>query len=197
MGARSHYLILDHIDNLSGSIVEIGCGRGEGSTDFYAGLVAGIDRFQHHAIDFDSEPYQVAANYASKIIRSHAHCMTGEKFLQEVFPGLGEKICYAYLDNFDFNYDPANPPWWVNEQIKRYAQYGIEMTNANSELAHLTQAQLIIPYAAPKCIIQFDDTFKNHGNGYNGKGGSAVPYLQNAGWTVIHESGGSVSLSNF
>ena len=41
MGARAHQFILKYIDQLEGAIVEIGAGRGEGSTDFFAGLVVG------------------------------------------------------------------------------------------------------------------------------------------------------------
>ena len=196
MGARSHYYILNHLDSLEGSIVEIGCGRGEGSTDFYAGLVVGCKKFIHHAVDFDNEAYAVAKNYADLIENSYAYMMTGEEFLHSVFPGLNEKICYAYLDNFDYNYDPNNPPWWVQEQIKRYASYGIEMTNENSEQAHLEQAQLIVKYAAPKCIIHIDDTFQK-GDRWVGKGATAVPWLIDNNWKITYTFLNTVALSNF
>lgn len=196
MGARSHHYILKHLDDLEGSIVEIGCGRGEGSTDFYAGLAVGCKKFIHHAVDFDPDAYHVANNYSTLITNSHAHMMTGEEFLRSVFPALNEKICYAYLDNFDYNYDPANPPWWVQEQIKRYREYGIDMTNENSELAHLTQTQLIVPYAANKCIIHLDDTFIQN-NIWKGKGARAVPWLIDNNWKIVYSYSYTVALSNF
>lgn len=196
MGARSHYYILNHLFDLEGSIVEIGCGRGEGSTDFYAGLVVGCKKFIHHAVDFDNEAYAVAKNYSELIKNSHAHMMTGEDFLRLVFPQLNQKICYAYLDNFDYNFNPAEPPWWVNEQIKRYAEYGIEMNNQNSEQAHLEQAQLIVPHAADKCIIHLDDTFENAGR-WRGKGARAVPWLIDNNWKIVYTYLNTVALSNF
>lgn len=196
MGARSHYYILQHLNDLNGSIIEIGCGRGEGSTDFYAGLVVGCEKFIHHAVDFDNEAYDVAKNYAELIKNSFAHMMSGEDFLRLVFPKLNEKICYAYLDNFDYNYSPHDPPWWVQEQIKRYATYGIEMTNENSAKAHLEQAQLIVKYAAEKCIIHIDDTFLN-GDKWIGKGATAVPWLIDNNWKIIYTFLNTVALSNF
>jgi hypothetical protein len=197
MGARSHHYILQHLNELEGSIVEIGCGRGEGSTDFYAGLVVGITKFKHHAVDFDIQPYTVAKAYADQIPNSSAHMMTGEHFLESVFPLLNEKICYAYLDNFDFNYDPDNEQPWINEQVNRYAEYGISMNNENSKLAHLTQTKLLLPHCAKKCIIHLDDTFYN-GYNWNGKGGTAVPFLLEQNWKLVYNNyATTVALANF
>jgi hypothetical protein len=197
MGARSHHYILQHLDTLEGSIVEIGCGRGEGSTDFYAGLVVGVKKFRHHAVDFDLEPYTVAQAYADQVANSFAYMMTGEEFLQSVFPALNEKVCYAYLDNFDFNYDPDNEQWWIGEQRKQYAKYGINLNNENSKLAHLTQTKLLLPFCADKCIIHLDDTFYN-GYTWNGKGGTAVPFLLEHNWNIVYNNDmNTVALANF
>ena len=197
MGARSHHYILDHLDQLQGSIVEIGCGRGEGSTDFYAGLVVGVNRLQHHAVDFDVEPYTVAKAYADKIPNSHAYMMTGEHFLEYVFPSLNQKVCYAYLDNFDFNYNPADEQWWVVEQKKRYSEYGFTMNNENCKMAHLTQTKLLLGHCANKCIIHLDDTFYN-GYNWDGKGGTAVPFLLEHNWKVVYNNNmNTVALANF
>jgi hypothetical protein len=196
MGVRSQYYILNHIDSLQGAIVEIGCGRGEGSTDFFAGLVVGCKQFNHYAVDFDPEAYGVAKRYADVISNSHAYMLTGEEFLSSVFSTLNEKICYAYLDNFDYNYDPNNPPWWVQGQIQRYKEFDIDMTNENSEKAHLTQAQLIVPYAADCCIVHLDDTFLQNDR-WHGKGATAVPWLIDNNWKIVYSYSNTVALSNF
>lgn len=193
MGARSHHYILQHLDELEGSIVEIGCGRGEGSTDFYAGLVVGVKKFRHHAVDFDREPYTVAQAYADQIENSFAYMMTGEEFLQSVFPALNEKVCYAYLDNFDWNYDTRTEQF---EQKNQYAKYGIVMNNENSQLAHLTQTQLLLPHCAKKCIIHLDDTY--HTTKWEGKGGTAVPFLLEHNWKIVYNNRmNTVALANF
>jgi hypothetical protein len=196
MGARSHHYILQHLDQLEGSIVEIGCGRGEGSTDFYAGLVVGVTKFKHHAVDFDREAYTVAQSYADQIENSFAYMMTGEEFLQSVFPTLNEKVCYAYLDKFDWNYDTSTEQWWHIEQKKQYAKYGITMNNENSQLAHLTQTQLLLSHCAKKCIIHFDDTY--YTNMWTGKGGTAVPFLLEHNWKIVYNNNmTTVALANF
>jgi hypothetical protein len=196
MGARSHHYILKHLDVLEGSIIEIGCGRGEGSTDFYAGLVVGITKFKHHAVDFDIQPYTVAKTYADQIPNSFAYNMTGEEFLQTVFPQLQEKICYAYLDNFDFDYSPENPMPWIAEQKKRYAEYNLTMNNQNSKLAHLNQTKALLPFCADKCIIHLDDTWYT-GVEWEGKGGTAVPYLLEHKWQIVYTYTNTVALANF
>ena len=193
MGARAHQFILKYIDQLEGAIVEIGAGRGEGSTDFFAGLVVGCTQFTHYSVDFDSEAYSVMKQYSDRIDNCHAYCLTGEEFLRN---RLDEKICYAYLDNFDYIYDPDNLPWWVEGQIKRYQELGVVMNNTNSQHAHLLQAQLCVKKAQDHCVIQLDDTFKR-GNTWTGKGGTAVPYLVDQGWKIVYTHEQSVALINF
>jgi hypothetical protein len=196
MGGRAHHFILKYIDQLEGAIVEIGAGRGEGSTDFFAGLVSGHKKFQHHSIDFDPDAVSVCETYANKISNSNAYCMTGEQFLTDVFPKLNQKICYAYLDNFDYNYSPADMPWWIPVQQQRYRELGVEMTNENSEKAHLDQTMLLHPYVADKCIIQLDDTYKVH-NEWKGKGARAVPWLLDHNWKDVYSHDHSIALINF
>ena len=193
MGARAHHFILKYLDQLEGAIVEIGAGRGEGSTDFFAGLVVGQTQFTHYSVDFDPEAFKVMKLYSDQIPNSYSYCMTGEEFLRD---HLKQKICYAYLDNFDYIYDPDNLPWWVEGQIKRYSELGVEMNNANSQRAHLTQAQLCADMAQDRCVIQFDDSWKQD-NKWTGKGGTAIPYLIDCGWKVVYTNEHTVALINF
>lgn len=193
MGARDHHFILKYLDQLEGAIVEIGAGRGEGSTDFFAGLVVGQSQFTHYSVDFDPEAFVVMKQYSERIPNCHAYCMTGEQFLRD---HLKEKICYAYLDNFDYIYDPNDMPWWVKGQIERYKELGTEMNNENSQQAHLLQATLCNMMARDRCVIQLDDTWKR-GDTWTGKGGTAVPYLIDQGWKAVYTNEHSVALINF
>jgi hypothetical protein len=70
------------------------------------------------------------------------------------------------------------------------------MTNENSEKAHLTQAQLIVPYAADCCIVHLDDTFLQNDR-WHGKGATAVPWLIDNNWKIVYSYSNTVALSNF
>jgi hypothetical protein len=200
MGAQLHYLILDYLKDLEGSIIEIGGNRGESSTDFYAGLTYGLDKFKFYTIDIDQNVSFRSQQLAQKIPRMAAYAMSGEKFLTDVFPKFNEKVCYAYLDNFDWNAHENEPedtwPEWVNEFIKQYGQHGLSLTQKNSAEAHLEQTKLIEKYAASKCIIQLDDTFGDHTH-IEGKGMLAVPYLVKNGWNTVLFEHGTVLMANY
>lgn len=198
MGNKSHFLILDYVKNLSGAIIEIGSSRGDGSTDFYAGLVYGLTQFNFYSVDFDAEQINHAKNLAIKIPNMKAFQLLGEDFLNNEFPQFNEKICYAYLDNFDWNYHESqfSEPSWILDQRSRYTEYGLEYNNTNSALAHLNQTKLIVKHAAEKCLIQFDDTYYGH-TSYKGKGMTAIPYLKDNGWRIVSDIEGSFILSNY
>lgn len=205
MGARNHHLIVDYLDQLSGSIVEIGAGRCEGSTDFFAGIAACRPDLTYHSVDFDPEPHKVMGKYAVKLPNMTAHQMLGEQFLEDILIPSGERVCWAYLDNFDWiYYAPEDQPVWLQKQIMRYAQFDLIMNNENSQRAHLVQTQLIASIAADRCVIHFDDTRVVRADqeqgiprSYDGKGGTAVPWLLTQGWRVIHGDNSNVACANF
>lgn len=200
MGAQLHYLILDYIEDLEGSIIEIGGYKGEGSTDFYAGLTYGLDKFKFYTIDIDNQVFLRTHPLAKKIPGMASYLMSGEKFLTEVFPEFNEKVCYAYLDNFDWNPYENQPkeqwPNWMIDLEEEYTRAGLSLTQKNSAEVHLEQAKLIEKHAATKCIIQFDDTYGDV-NHLEGKGMLAVPYLKNNGWKMLVCEHGTVVMSNY
>jgi hypothetical protein len=62
-----------------------------------------------------------------------------------------------------------------------------EMTNVNSQRAHLRQAELALRALAPISLVVCDDTWYNKWWGhYSGKSGSVVPYLLNHGFEVLY-----------
>jgi hypothetical protein len=200
MGAQLHYLLLDYEEQLNGAIIEIGSDQGEKSTDFYAGFVYKKQQFNFYTVDIDKTVSDRAKKLAEKVPNMESYCTSGEKFLKKVFPTFNEKICYAYLDNFDWNSHEGTPrdewPDWMIQIEDEYKARGVELTQQNSAAAHLRQAMLIEPFAADKCLIQFDDTYGEIDN-LGGKGMTAVPYLRNKGWNILVCDSNTVLLSNF
>lgn len=198
MGAMLHYLILDYMKDLEGVILEIGASNGESSTDFYAGLVSGIKRFKFYSVDMREVAFNRANDLSKKSKNIKGFLMTGEKFLKKVFPKFKEKICYAYLDNYDWNAYENLPksdwPDWMIDLEKEYNDLGLEFTQHASATAHLEQTKLILNHASEKCLIQFDDTY---GVDFDGKGLYAVPYLVNLGWNIVFADNGTVILANY
>ena len=200
MGAMLHYLVLDYLRDLEGVLIEIGSNNGENSTDFYAGLVYNLDKFKFYTIDIDNQVFSRSHLLAKKIPNMEAFLMPGEIFLKEVFPTKNEKICYAYLDNYDWNGYENLPrdqwPDWMIDIEKKYNQHGFELTQEKSAAVHLEQTKLIEQYAATRCIIQFDDTYGDFQT-FTGKGMTAVPYLKSKGWKILVCRDGAVVMSNY
>ena len=199
MGAKLHYLILDYIQDLDGAIVEIGSNNGEYSTDFYAGLVYST-KYKFYTVDIEETVLARSKELEAKVPNMKTFLMSGENFLENVFPRFNEKICYAYLDNFDWNAYENHPrdnwPDWMIEIDEKYKRHGLELTQENSANVHLEQTKLIEKYASSKCIIQFDDTSGDF-NTFTGKGMTAVPYLKDRGWKILVCRDGAVVMSNY
>lgn len=199
MGANRHHFIIEKIDELEGTIVEIGSGGA--STDFYAAIAACLDRFTFYAIDPNQKAYRYAKRLSKSIPRMRAYNLTGEQFLREEFPMISSPICFAYLDNHDWNYDEFNSTGeqpWITVQRQEYKIMGIEYSNRASAQAHLDQTIEILRYAADRCIILFDDTYDTGKSmGLQGKGMTAVPYLLEQGWNIVDQTNLSIALSNY
>ena len=188
LGSKSHHFILKYIQYLEGSIVEIGSSNGEGSTDFFAGLVHGHKHLDFYTVDFNNNQYDHTKNLASNISNMQAYCMLGEDFLKEIFPTFNKSISWAYLDNYDWNWFENRDvtPTWILEQKKIYDQHGFEYSNQASQNSHLLQTKIVHTYAAKKCFIHFDDTWETNQK-YQGKGGKAVSWLLDNNWKIIDQ----------
>lgn len=153
MGAINYSYIVEHIHVLKGAIVEIGSSSniGEGSTEFFAGLVCGLPNiFTFHTVDILDSPYKRALHISSRIKNMNAYKAIGEIWLEEDFPKLDQKICYAYLDNADWNWweNKSNEPNWIKNQRQDYIDSGVEYNNEASANAHLKQVISISKYAS-------------------------------------------------
>jgi hypothetical protein len=113
----------------------------------------------------------------------------GEEFLKEL---TSEPISFVYLDNFDWDYWLGREEEsFVPEVKERYKNnMGQEMTNINSQKAHLAQAMLLVPMMTDNSIIMCDDTWYYPEEGvYMGKCAAVIPYLMLHGYELLHSSG--------
>jgi len=184
MGAGAFRKIEEYIHLIKGDIVEIGSEQErttpiDGSTRYFA-EIAKENNFNFYSVDFEQKAYE----RAKFLIGDNAFQMLGEDFLDR-YEKSRDKIAFAYLDNFDFEYPQLIGSRLIYEQKKTYSGYGLELSNENSKMAHLIQTKKVVRHAAKTCIIVFDDTYINKNGDYDGKGGTAVPYLIKSGWHII------------
>lgn len=196
-------------------IIEIGTERGEGSTQFFADL-AEYAQMLFVTVDVNPDQLRDAVN-----IESHPHACAvlarGEDFLERFddmvdgVDGAKANIKIAYLDNFDWWWSDVTP--WEEHHVdfaaKFYEPFGLELNNDNSQATHLKQAQLVHEHNDPGSIIIFDDTWQHSPEGdsrmegaymkatfggtWDGKGGTAVPWLLEHGYEVLeHQVGEQV-----
>ena len=172
---------LDKID--AGIFVEIGSSRDgdDGSTNVIASWAQERKR-PLVTVDFDP---QVCKALEGKVLSNVSVVnSTGEDYLRS-YAGAGP-ISFLYLDNFDWDWHPMNTESFVLEQQVRYKQLGRTMTNLTSQMAHLNQAILAMPYMALRSLIVCDDTWYNeHWGHYSGKSGAAIPYLIGHGYRIL------------
>ena len=188
MGADSHTMIeqcLDGMDLTGLSIVEVGSrhvDKGTGSTHFF------YDFCTKRGVEFwtvDADP-DVARGCLT--ITPNAVCARGEDFLAS-FPSQ-KPIVFMYLDNFDWTYPGVEGVLKVKRQAERYLTvHKIERNNTNSRAAHLVQAQAALPLLHTPAFVLFDDTWTTGDGEYDGKGGTAVPFLLGQGFTTVSQGG--------
>jgi hypothetical protein len=173
--------------------IEIGVDRGEGSTKFFADL-AKDHATKFYAVDYDQDQIDgLKQRFVNMPDHVRAIQAKGEDFLDN-FRNLEpeSRVSLVYLDNFDWDY-------WVNRKAKsfvpaqkeRYLQkMGTEMTNLNSQQAHLKQAIRLMPLMCNNSIIVCDDTWYEPDEGvFIGKCSAAIPFLLSEGYQVLHKEG--------
>jgi hypothetical protein len=170
----------DHV----GWFVEIGTSRNgdDGSTKAIADWAARFGQ-QLYTIDIDYENIDFVTRQGIPNIKTYLG--SGEQFFQ-TWPDLLGTVSFLYLDNFDWDWHPDNPESFVLEQQTRYLELGLEMTNVNSQRAHLEQMIAAMPVMAKQSVVVLDDTWYNQWWGhYSGKGGAVVPFLLSQGYQVL------------
>ena len=134
----------------------------------------------------DGQFYLAAGSLPDHIELTHAF---GEQFLANLTP---QPISLVYLDNFDWDYWVGGEEESFVPAVKQhYRDYmGTEMTNINSQKAHLAQAMLLMPIMADNSIIVCDDTWYHPNEGvFIGKCSAVIPYLMLHGFELLHNQG--------
>jgi len=172
------------LGTVTGGLIEIGSSRpgDDQSTQYLHDLAKQL------GIDFvtcDINQEQITALIEQGIT---AVCARGEDFL----PTYQNKVSIAYLDNFDWNWHPMATEDWTLVQIREYRErYNVEMTNLQSQAAHIAQTVILETMTTTNSIVAIDDTWFDMGwDTYQGKGGAAVPYLISKGYTVLETTNG-------
>jgi cephalosporin hydroxylase len=163
-------------------IVEIGSDRWEGSSAYFADL-ANTHDMKFISVDLDEE----ARHRLRKTIAfEHSHLMEFVQAEGTAWTGSyqGSAIRVLYLDNFDWDWRTDRKQTMIQEQIQWYQTKGIEMTNINSQTAHITQMVNLLPHMSRQCLICVDDTYQYNGV-FIGKGGAVVPYLLGQGFGIL------------
>lgn len=191
-----HYKLLDHIDSFEGSILEISGILPAGSSEFFAGLVAGLPQYTFVVTNWSESIFENRlAELAKRIPTVKAFNEKGETFLSSTFPKLSLKVGYAYLDGIEWDNGETQP--WDASIEEVYKLNGITLSNEASAKSHLDQIKLLMPHFTKKAIVQFGNTTKLENGKWTGKGSTAIPFLLENGWKVLDATGESTIVCNF
>ena len=165
--------------SITNDLLEIGSDRGDGSTAVLSDIAFANQKILH-SVDLSAEVIREnSEKYHGKPINFYN--IKGEDFLDK-YTDL--KFSIVLLDNFDWNWWGENPPSLVKDQRDAYkSEFQLDMTNTNSQIAHLMQAIKLTNMLAKQCVIVCDDTFLTSNQTYDGKSGAAIPYLLTLGFT--------------
>ena len=180
MGTNGYRHATDVRYPLGAVILEVGVERdsdGAGSTTFLAHVGPPV-----HVVDVD--PGQVER--ARQLPNVTAHLGLAETVLQTWNLPIG----FVWLDGHDWPYQHAPAGMW-DAQEREYLARDQAYSRDASLASHLAVAKLIEPHVVPGGVVAFDDTWAlpsvldpTPAPGWNGKGGTAVPYLLDQGFTV-------------
>jgi hypothetical protein len=176
-----------YLDQLTtdAEFVEIGTSRNgdDGSTRIIAGWAS---RYSARLTTVDFDPDNCEFVRQLNLPNVDIVNARGEDWLYTKIYNPLHPVSFLYLDNFDWDWHPEKTEDFILEQQLKYKTLGIEMTNVNSQRAHLAQAMMAVHHMAPHSIIVCDDTWYNKWWGhYSGKSGSAIPFLLNNGFDVL------------
>jgi len=171
-----------------GYLIEIGSTReklpGQGSTVILARLAEKLG-IPFVTVDMDPANTEQARADLAQQARAKAVTARGEEFLAS----FEEPVLAAYLDAFDIQHGQHS-----EYRVDRYRQFlGTEITNAGAAAMHLRCAEALVPRLVEGGLIVIDDTW-SEGDGYAGKGTTAVPALLASGFDIVGQTRTAVAL---
>jgi hypothetical protein len=178
---------------ITDDILEIGSDGGEGSTAILGKIAYDANKILH-SVDMNASIISDnMQRYVADPIKFYN--LKGEEFLDQ---NSHLKFSVVLLDNFDWNWNPLETPDWIENQISNYKNnYNLEMSNLNSQKAHLVQSIKLANMLADQCVIVCDDTWFLYEQGiYCGKCGAAIPYLMTLEFSLHHEPNGVILIRN-
>ena len=154
---------LDKIDK--GAWLEIGTERGDGSTKWFCQKSKECGA-KFYAVDIDDDQIaklkSLLIDPETNTLFSHVtlEISKGEDFLKDFYIKYKQFISLVYLDNFDWNYWIGHEDQWVIDIANKYQnKFNTQMTNINSQIAHLLQAVALMPLLTPNALVVCDDTW--------------------------------------
>lgn len=168
--------------------MEVGTTReklpGQGSTVVLASLAERLG-LKFVTVDMDPANTEQARLDLAGFPSASAVTAKGEEFLADS----RAQVAAAYLDAFDIDHGEHS-----QYRIDRYRRYmSAEITNEGAHQMHLACAEALIPRVGPGGIIVIDDTWQE-GNGFAGKGATAVPLLLRNGYSIIGRTKTAIAL---
>lgn len=172
MGSRG-YEIAGSLTYQPGEVIlEIGAERDEGSTKWLARVGPPI-----WVVDVDPEACTRVARIPGVLAM--------EGLAEKALIGWSRPIRFAWLDGHDWPYEgPEYPPGCWDKQEAQYRARGQDYSQAASQASHLRIAELIADHVVSGGVVAFDDTWETS-TGWDGKGGTAVPYLLDRGFDWV------------
>jgi hypothetical protein len=189
---HGHALLVDLLPRLlpsaNGVLVEVGTTRekmeGQGSTVELAKLA---NRLGLEFVTVDMDPVNTKQAQADLATFTSAEAVTakGEDFLAS----FDRPIAAAYLDAFDIQHGQHS-----QYRIDRYRELlHTDITNEGSSQMHRACAEALIPKLVDGGLVVIDDTW-HEGNGYAGKGATAVPLLLQHGFHMAGSTRTAIAL---
>ena len=172
-------------------VVEIGSERWDGSTFFFRDWAVARN-LDFHTVDVCDDALRHFQHHSTTDGINFHITEAGSIWARDILPTIDKQIKVLYLDNFDWLYEPRMP--WHADQIASYAARGVEMTNENSQKEHRMQALYCQHHMAAQSVIFCDDSWQDPFNNqrFDGKCGTAVPLLLEAGYKSVFEEGAMI-----
>jgi len=171
--------------DITENILEIGSDRGEGSTIILA-HIASFAKKTMYSVDMDTAIIDRNQKKYAKFPINFV-CQKGEEFLDQ---NSNLKFSLVLLDNFDWDWHPNQPHDDIMQgQVSRYKdEFNLDLTNINSQQAHLLQAIKLKDMFSENAMVVCDDTWVTPDNTYSGKCGAAIPYLMTLGFELAEQN---------
>jgi len=161
-------------------IVEIGSDRYEGSTNELDNLAKKYNTKLISVDIFDNAKNRIGGSTTNTEFVIEPGSTWAKKYN-------GPPISVLMLDNFDYNWDVNNTADWIQSQIDDYKKVGIDMTNNNCQIEHMSQIINLYSHLTPSATVMFDDTYTRN-DCWVGKCGPAVVFLQAQGWKILEHN---------